>query len=77
MELVDILKYILGGVSVSLLVTILLQSSKGGLGTIFGGYGGGEFYRSKRGMEKFLYNSTIVLGILFAILALAIAILNA
>ena len=77
MELVDILKYILAGVSVALVVAVLLQAPKGGLGTVFGGSGGGEFYRSKRGLEKILYNGTIILGIVFAILSLAIAILNA
>lgn len=41
-------------ISASLLVvSILLQSRGSGLGGIFGG--GGEFYRTKRGAEKFLF----------------------
>ncbi|MDQ6985476.1 MAG: preprotein translocase subunit SecG [Candidatus Dojkabacteria bacterium] len=77
METVDILKYIIGLVSVIIIVAILLQSPKGGLGNAFGGGGGGEFYRSKRGLEKTLFNSTILFGVVFSLIALAIAILNA
>ena len=73
----DLLKYIEGGVSILLIICVLLQNRNGGLGTVFGGSGGGEFYRSKRGFEAFLYNGTIILGILFAVVALAIALLNA
>ena len=77
MDLVTILKYILLADAVFLAISIALQNRSGGLGTVFGGMSGGEFYRSKRGLEAFLYNSTIVLGILFAIISIAIAILNA
>ena len=52
-------------ISVSLAVLILLQSQGAGLGSAFGG--GGEFYRSKRGLEKVLFRLTIVLAVLFAI----------
>ena len=77
MNLTDILKYIEVIISVLMIVFILLQNRSGGLGTVFGGASGGEFYRSKRGLEAFLYNATIILGILFSIIALAIAVLNA
>lgn len=77
MDLVTILKYILAVDAILLAVSVVLQNRSGGLGTVFGGFSGGEFYRSKRGLEGILYNSTIVLGILFAILSIAIAILNA
>lgn len=58
--------------SVLLIVSILLQVRGSGLGNIFGGIGG-EFYRSKRGVEKFLYQASIVLGILFVSNCIAIA----
>ena len=77
MELSVILKYVLVVVSVLLIASILLQNRSGGLGTVFGGSGGGEFYRSKRGLEAFLYNSTIILGIAVAVISIAIAITNA
>lgn len=76
MELTVILKYLLVVVSVLLIASILLQNRGGGLGTIFGGSGGGEYYRSRRGIEAFLYNSTIVLGIVFGVISIAIAILS-
>jgi len=49
--------------SVSLVVVILLQAKGTGLGTAFGG--GGQFYSSKRGMERALFIFTIVLVLLF------------
>lgn len=76
MELDVILKYALAAVSALLIVAVLLQQRGGSLGSVFGGAGGEGLYKSKRGFEAFLYNATIVLGILFAILALAIAIVN-
>lgn len=76
MEISSILKYALAVVSALLIVVILLQNRNGGLGTVFGGTAGGEFYRSKRGLEAILYNATIILGVLFVIIALAIAVVN-
>lgn len=49
--------------AVLLITTILLQSRGTGLGQAWGG--GGEFYRSKRGLEKILFRATIVLAGLF------------
>lgn len=49
-------------VAVALIGLILLQSSKGGLG---GGMGGGEFYRTKRGAEKIVFNLTVITAVLF------------
>jgi preprotein translocase subunit SecG len=76
MDLVDILKYVLVVVGAVMTVFVLLQARSGGLGTVFGGSSGGEFYRSKRGVEAILYNGTIILGILFCIIAMGIAILS-
>lgn len=50
-------------ISVLLIITILLQNKEGGLGVIGGAMGGS--YHTKRGFEKFLSQSTIVLSILF------------
>lgn len=49
-------------VAATLIGLILLQSSKGGLG---GGMGGGEFYRTKRGAEKIIFNATVITAVLF------------
>ncbi len=77
MNLENVLKFLMAIISVSIIVLVLLQTRSGGLGTVFGGSSGGEFYKSKRGFEAFLYNGTIVLGILFAVVAIAIAVISA
>lgn len=55
--------------SVILIVTILLQARGSGLGSVFGG--GGEVYRTKRGLEKGLFYTTIAVAILFFAVAFA------
>lgn len=54
-------------VSVGLIGAILLQAQGTGLGSSWGG--GGETYRSKRGVEKILLFITIILTILFLIIS--------
>ncbi len=54
--------------SLALIAVILLQAQGTGLGGIFGG--GGEEYRSKRGLEKMLFYATIILSIIFLGLSL-------
>jgi len=54
--------------AVVLTVVILLQVSGGGLGGIFGQPD--STYRSRRGMEKTLFQFTIVLVILFIVLSI-------
>jgi len=49
--------------AVLVIVSILLQQQGSGLGAAFGGEG--NFYRSKRGLEKILFYATIVLIVLF------------
>ncbi|HLD86079.1 MAG TPA: preprotein translocase subunit SecG [Patescibacteria group bacterium] len=55
-------------VSVLLVICILLQNRGAGLGGIFGGEG--NVYRTKRGVEKGLFVSTIVFSIIFFGLAI-------
>ena len=52
-------------ISISLIFAILFQTPGGGLGSIFGS--GGEFYRSKRGVEKIVFYLTIGLAALFLV----------
>ncbi len=61
-------------VSGLLMTTILLQQSGTGLGAAFGG--ASDVFRTKRGLEKGLFYSSIVLSVLFfltAILNVALA----
>lgn len=54
-------------VSILLVTVILLQSRGAGLGGMFGGEG--NVYSAKRGAERMLFVSTIVLSVLFLGLA--------
>ena len=59
-------------VSILLIVAILLQSQGGGLSPVFGG--GGEMFRSKRNIEKFLFTSTAILAFLLAVISIILLI---
>lgn len=48
-----------------MIVSILLQQRGSGLGAAFGGESG--VYRSRRGIEKILYQVTIVAGMVFVL----------
>ncbi len=52
-------------VSVLLITLIILQAKGVGLGRTFGG--AGDFYKSRRGVEKIVFNFTIILLILFLV----------
>jgi len=51
-----------------LLITLILMQQRGsGLGAAFGGEG--NIYRSRRGIEKFLFYGTILIAFLFCLTA--------
>jgi preprotein translocase subunit SecG len=56
-------------VAIALVASILMQSRGAGLGAAFGG--DSSVYRSRRGIEKRLFQITIVLGFLFVIFSVA------
>ncbi|MEK9178539.1 MAG: preprotein translocase subunit SecG [Patescibacteria group bacterium] len=60
-------------VAAALIGVILLQMQGSGLSSSFGGTGG-EFYRSRRSIEKILVWATAVLAVLFAIISLMLLI---
>jgi len=55
-------------ISVFLILSIILQHRGTGLGGAFGGEA--NVYRSKRGIENFLYYSSIVFAVLFVALSI-------
>ncbi len=55
--------------SVLLVVAILMQRTGSGLGGIFGGDNFSSGFHTRRGVEKTLFNATIVLAILFVLTA--------
>ena len=58
-------------VSIGAIAAVLLQAHGGGLGSIFGGEGfsAGQ-YKTRRGLEKTLFQATIALYVIFIILVL-------
>jgi protein translocase SecG subunit len=56
-----------------LVIAILLQAQGGGLSPVFGG--GGEMYRSKQSIEKFLMIATAVLILLLSVVSIALLII--
>lgn len=57
-------------VALFLIIVILLQMQGSGLASAFGG--GGEFYRSRRSIEKTLLWVTVVLSLLFGVLSVVL-----
>ncbi len=60
--------------SVAIIAAILLQMQGNGLAQAFGG--DGQFYRSKRSVEKLLFRATIVLVALFALVSIVALLLG-
>ena len=56
--------------AILLVIGILLQQTAAGLGGAFGGADFSAGFNTRRGFEKILLNATVVVGILFVILAL-------
>lgn len=69
MQLADYLDISQIIVSIALVLAIVLQSKSAGLGGLTGGDTGGVF-RARRGVEKTLFNLTIVLSVIFFIIAI-------
>jgi preprotein translocase subunit SecG len=55
-------------VCIGLIAAILLQSRGAGLGATFGGES--SVYRSRRGVEKTLFQFTVALAVLFVIVSM-------
>ena len=66
-----ILEIIVGAL---LIVVILLQMQGSGISGAFGG--SGDFYRSKRSVEKMLVWATVVLAILFGLLSIVLLVIH-
>lgn len=62
-------------ISVGIIIVVLMQSGKAGLGSTFGG-SEGTFMGKGNDLDTVLSKATLVLGILFAIVTLILAKLN-
>ena len=56
--------------SIALIISVVLQSTGAGRGGLTGADSGG-FFTARRGIEKTLFRVTIVLSVIFFILAIA------
>ena len=69
--LIGALPYIQIILAILIVAAVLMQKSEAGVG---GAFGGGDSwnsaYHTRRGFEKFLFNFTVILGILFALVSL-------
>ena len=57
-----------------LIIIIALQNKSSGLSNVFGG--GGNIVQTRRGFEKWLFYATIILGILFVGINIALLLLK-
>ncbi len=55
-------------VALTLIGVVLLQGQNSGLGSAFGG--DSSVYRTRRGVEKTIFNLTVVLSVIFLLLSL-------
>lgn len=56
--------------SIAVIIFILLQARGAGLGSVFGGSSSGTVFKTRRGVERLIFNITVVLVILFAAVSL-------
>ena len=72
MTIASILPYIQIGLAVVLATMVLIQQTDASMGAAFGGSGGGEgIERTRRGLERTIFQGTIVVAILFVISVIA------
>jgi preprotein translocase subunit SecG len=69
-SIIQVLPYIQIILSLVLIGLVLIQPSDADLGSTFGGNDNASASRTRRGMEKTIFNATIIIGILFALSAL-------
>ena len=54
-------------ISIALMISILLQARGASLGSVFGGTG--AVFKTRRGIDKLLFNATIVFAVLFVLIS--------
>jgi len=65
MLLEDVLQVVQIIISISMITLIVLQARGSGLGSLFGGSDGGGITKTRRGLEKTLFQITVALAFLF------------
>lgn len=60
--------------SIAVILFVLLQTRSAGLGSAFGGSSAGSVFKTRRGIERLVFNLTIIFIVLFALFALLSAV---
>jgi len=55
--------------AITIIILVMVQAKDAGMGNVFGG-GDMGVARTRRGVEKTLFNATVVIGIVFLLLSL-------
>ncbi|WP_218104095.1 MULTISPECIES: preprotein translocase subunit SecG [Thermogemmatispora] len=63
--------------SVAVILFILLQARSAGLGSIFGGTSAGSVFKTRRGVERLIFNLTVIFVVLFALVSVVMMLLPA
>jgi len=63
MDIASVLQYITVGSGILMILSILLQQRGASLGAGFGS--SGELYTTRRGLDKSLFDTTVVLAVVF------------
>ena len=66
----QVLPFVQIGLSLLIIVSVILQRTGASLGGAFGADNFSSGFHTRRGLERTLFTTTIVLGILFAVSAL-------
>lgn len=64
---IRVIQIILG---VAVMIFILLQVRGAGLGSVFGGTSAGSVFKTRRGVERLVFNITVIFVVLFCIISL-------
>lgn len=64
---IRIIQIVLG---ITVVLLILLQVRGAGLGSVFGGSSAGSVFKTRRGVERLLFNLTIVFVVLFCVVSM-------
>jgi len=55
---------------IAVIIFILLQARGAGLGSAFGGSSTGSVFKTRRGVERLIFNTTIVFVVLFCLISI-------
>ena len=62
--------------SIAVIIFVLLQARGAGLGSAFGGSSAGTVFKTRRGVERLIFNLTIAFVLLFAVVSLLSALIR-